>query len=134
MLSFYLTSDTATPNVSQSTGNPIPSTLEVDSSDKRTSTYSFILVGQTSKRLVLDPHGTLSIHLQALISLPGVYNLNQLMVYSAALQSSDSKQDFDLSSMTLQKPSPPSYIEIEDSTCLQGLHQTSSMSMDLTNS
>jgi len=111
-------SDTSSPDGSQTTGDPIPSPVEVNSKDKRTSTYSFLLVGQTSKRLVLDANSTLSVHLQALISLPGVYNLNQLLVYSSTVKSSDNEQDFDLSSLTLQKPSPPSYIEIEDSSYL----------------
>jgi hypothetical protein len=49
-----------------------------------------------------------------MISLPGVYNLNQLRVY-AAVQGNDCPDvDFDLSTMVLQKPSPPSFLEVED--------------------
>lgn len=51
-----------------------------------------------------------------MISLPGVYNLNQLRVYAAVDENNHTDVDFDLSKMVLQKPSPPSFLEVEDSS------------------
>jgi len=112
-----LFSESTNSEAPQDTGSPVSTTLEVETdSGYRQSTRSFILVGQTSRRLRLEPNSTSSIQLNALISLPGVYNLNQFCVYAAVQCNDSSNLDFDVNTMTLQKLSPPSFMEVEDSS------------------
>ncbi|XP_031564684.1 trafficking protein particle complex subunit 8-like [Actinia tenebrosa] len=106
-------SETPSSVVTQSTGEPVSPMLEVDSG-YRPSTTSFVLIGQTSRRLRLEPNSTSILKFNAMISLPGVYNLNQLRVYAAVQENNHQDEDFDLSKMVLQKPSPPSFLEVED--------------------
>lgn len=77
----------------------------------KSSLSSFTWVGQTSSRLHLQENGTSSLDFNALISLPGVYNMNNLRVLARI-----SEQHEPGGSMILQKPCPPSFIVVEN-TC-----------------
>ena len=73
------------------------------------SPSSFTWIGQTSRRFQLDSHGTSSLKFDALVSLPGVYNMNNLRVLARI---SDDHEPG--GAMNLQKPCPPSYIVVEN--------------------
>lgn len=77
--------------------------------DSRSSPSSFTWVGQTSRRFQLDPNGTLSLKFNALVSLPGVYSMNNLRVLARI---SDDHEPG--GAMILQKPCPPSFIVVEN--------------------
>lgn len=75
----------------------------------RSSPSSFTWVGQTSRRFQLDSNGTLPLKFNALISLPGVYNVNNLRVLARIRDDHQSG-----GAMIPQKPCPPSYIVVEN--------------------
>ena len=79
----------------------------------------FVWVGQTSRRLQLKPNETSALHFTALLSCPGIYNLNNLKVLALASgcdTAGSSESSWKASKMVLQQPSPPSMIVIEDSS------------------
>lgn len=78
----------------------------------RSSPSSFTWVGQTSRRFQLDSNGTSSLKFDALVSLPGVYNMNNLRVLARISDDHEPGGPMDL-----QKPCPPSYVVIEN-TCI----------------
>ena len=75
----------------------------------RSSPSSFTWVGQTSRRFQLDSNGTSSLKFDALVSLPGVYNMNNLRVLARI---SDDLEPG--GAMNFQKPCPPSYVVVEN--------------------
>ena len=77
----------------------------------RSSSSSFTWVGQTSRRFKLDSNATSSLKFDALASLPGVYNMNNLRVLARI---SDDHEPG--GAMSFQKPCPPSYVVVE-TTC-----------------
>lgn len=82
--------------------------------DLRSSPSSFTWVGQTSRRFQLDSNGTSSLKFDAFVSLPGVYNMNNLRVLARI---SDDHEPG--GAMNFQKPCPPSYVVVEN-TCTNG--------------
>ncbi|XP_048577205.1 trafficking protein particle complex subunit 8 isoform X2 [Nematostella vectensis] len=93
------------------TDDPVSVSLEVDSATVIPH-KSFVFVGQTSRRLQLAPCSSSLLQFLAVISVPGVFDLNQFRVLAVDLSSE--LQDFDLSQFTEQKRSPPSLIVVEN--------------------
>ncbi|XP_015778661.1 PREDICTED: trafficking protein particle complex subunit 8-like [Acropora digitifera] len=73
------------------------------------SLSSFTWVGQTSKRVRLESNGSSSFKFNALISLPGVYNMNNLRVLAKISELHEPE-----GSLILQKPCPPSFVVVEN--------------------
>lgn len=73
------------------------------------SLSSFTWVGQTSKRVHLESNGSSSFKFNALISLPGVYNMNNLRVLAKISELHEPE-----GSLILQKPCPPSFVVVEN--------------------
>lgn len=100
--------------VSSESNNSQNSALSFDTETDlvpRSSPSSFTWVGQTSRRFKLDPNGTSSLKFDALVSLPGVYNMNNMRVLARI---SDDHEPG--GAMNLQKPCPPSFVVVEN-TC-----------------
>lgn len=75
----------------------------------KSSPSSFTWVGQTSRRFQLDSNGTSSLKFNALISLPGVYNMNNLRVLARIREDHEPG-----GAMIPQKPCPPSFVVVEN--------------------
>lgn len=91
---------------SNSTNNTVAFDKDTDSTS---SPSSFTWVGQTSRRFQLDPNGTSTLKFNALVSLPGVYNMNNLRVLARI------SDDYEPGgTLILQKPCPPSFIVVEN--------------------
>ncbi|KAK2556882.1 Trafficking protein particle complex subunit 8 [Acropora cervicornis] len=73
------------------------------------SLSSFTWVGQTSKRVHLESNACSSFKFNALISLPGVYNMNNLRVLAKISELHEPG-----GSLILQKPCPPSFVVVEN--------------------
>lgn len=104
----------STPVTEASSSNEAPEdsvTFDLESNhvDFRSSLRSFTWVGQTSKRLHLESNGTSVFRFNALISLPGVYNMNNLRVLARISEKHDPG-----GSLILQKPCPPSFVVVEN--------------------
>lgn len=90
--------------------NSTNNTVSFDKDTESTSSpSSFTWVGQTSRRFQLDPNGTSMLKFNALVSLPGVYNMNNLRVLARI---SDEHEPGGV--LILQKPCPPSFTVVEN--------------------
>lgn len=70
---------------------------------------SFTWVGQTSRRFQLDSNATDSFKFDVLVSLPGVYNMNNLRMLARIADDHEPG-----GAMNFQKPCPPSYVVVEN--------------------
>lgn len=90
--------------------NSTNNTVSFDKDTESTSSpSSFTWVGQTSRRFQLDPNGTSMLKFNALVSLPGVYNMNNLRVLARI---SDEHEPGGV--LIHQKPCPPSFTVVEN--------------------
>ncbi|KAL9976241.1 hypothetical protein ACROYT_G013513 [Oculina patagonica] len=102
-------STTVTESESNNTQNSAVSFDTESNQVSKSSPSSFTWVGQTSRRFQIDSNGTSSLKFNALISLPGVYNINNLRVLARIGEDHEPG-----GAMILQKPCPPSFVVVEN--------------------
>lgn len=86
--------------------------FDTDSSPaSKSSPSSLTWIGQTSRRFHLPSSGSSSLVFSALVTLPGVYNMNNFRVLAKLSEELEPG-----GSMVLQKPCPPSFVVVENTS------------------
>ena len=86
--------------------------FDTDSSPaSKSSPSSLTWIGQTSRRFHLPSSGSSSLVFSALVTLPGVYNMNTFRVLAKLSEELEPG-----GSMVLQKPCPPSFVVVESTS------------------